>query len=297
MRDLTIIFSLLISLCCPAWERIPYTSTWVHVHERVSAKNDRPFIIRVASHDTTECAFFKSEVSYEADFDTFGRNFVKFTIGHGNVVDSIITFPLYDDERKESGLSYRMMLVAPGKVKLEYGESESLFTRIFDMQGKDLQYKFEGNANPLRSNKEIVNESEIIKSRFDTVDMLEQYLAKSNEPLEGVWTHYDQDSPSLRVSNKPRYTIAVAKGAEKGYDMILLGAIGIENNEIWKPLTLKGRFYETGFIGIYNLRWLDVNGRPVDTDATVEITGDNLLTLRFPYWDTTVRYVKNELSE
>jgi len=286
-----------------AWETIAPTTTWLHVHYRVPAEPSSPFVMRVTSADTTSWQFFKAQVSDEADHDMFSRNFVNLSIGHGSKygerVDSTLTFPLYMDDRMNSGLSFRMSLVNPGRVRLEFGESEPLYTYFLDLNGKVLKFEilYGGKSRPVRQDMEIISSPEIQHCEFNTMRDLYCYLAQSTDPLEGLWTHYDQDSPSLRVSNKNRYTFAIVKSPGKGYEIVYLNASGGEIGPLWQPLAVKGRFYDIGLPDIYNLEWLDMNGRPSDSDATVQISGDRLLTIRLPYWDTTVRYVKTDLPK
>ncbi len=284
-----------------AWETIPPTTTWLHIHYRVAAEPNSPFVMRVASADTAGWQFFKAQVSDEADHDMFGRNFVNLSIGQGSKdeekADSTLTFPLYMDDRVNSGLSFRMSLVNPGRVRIEFGESEPLYTDFFDLNGKDLKFEISYEGKLVRQDMEIVSSPEIRRCEFNTIEELYRYIARSTDPLEGLWTHYDQDSPSLRVSSKYRYTFAIVKSPGKGYEIVYLDASGGDTGPLWQPLAVKGRFYDTGFPDIYNLEWLDMNGRPSDSDATVQISGDKLLTIRLPYWDTTVRYVKTDLPK
>lgn len=302
MRCLWAVLIFVTAFCSWGWERIPATASWVHVHHRVPAEPGADFIFRIADSDTVSYRFFKAKLSQEADYDMFNRNFVNFTVGHTEAsvetVDSTLVFPLYNDDREQGGLSFRLSLISPGRLKLEFGETESLFSLPVNSEGKDLFFEtyFDGKGEALRKDSEIISSGNIRKSSFPTINELYAYLAVSNDPLEGVWTHYDQESPSLRVSSTRRYTFAVVSSGDGKYQIILLDSAGAEVKPLWQPLAVKACFSETGFSGIYNLEWLDINGRPVDTDATLQFTGDNLLSLRFPYWDTTVRYVKTELK-
>lgn len=300
------LWTLLLGLAVfslPAWERIPATASRIHVHHRVPAESGADFILRMAESDTSSYRFFKAALSHEADYDMFNRNFVNFTIGHADasseVVDSTLVFPLYNDGREQNGLSFRLSLISPGRLKVEFGETEPLFTFSLNSDGKDLFYEtyFDGKGETLRHDSEIVSSGNIRNSSFPSVNDLYNYLIDSSDALEGVWTHYDQESPSLRVSSARRYTFAVVSAGKGKYEIILLDVAGAEVKPLWKPLAVKACFSETGFSGIYDLEWLDLYGRPVDTDATLQTTGDNMLSLRFPYWDTTVRYVKTELQK
>lgn len=303
MRCLWTMLLCLAAFSLPAWERIPPTASRIHVHHRVPAEPGADFILKVADSDTSSCRFFKATLSHEADYDMFNRNFVNFTIGHADscsqVVDSTLVFPLYNDGREQSGLSFRLSLISPGRLKLEFGETEPLFTFPINSDGKDLFFEtyFDGKGDVLRHDSEIVSFGNLRKCSFSSVKDLYSYLAATSDPLEGVWTHYDQDSPSLRVSSARRYTFAVVSAGQGKYEIILLDVVGADVKPLWQPLAVKACFSETGFTGIYNLEWLDIAGRPVDTDATLQTTGGNMLSLRFPYWDTTVRYVKTELQK
>lgn len=303
MKRLLAIAMCLVAITSPAWEKIPATVSWLHVHHRVPAEPKADFMFRIAESDAMHYRFFKADISQESDYDMFNRNFVNLTVGHsdasGEITDSTLVFPLYNDGREQSGLSFRLSLVAPGRLKLEFGESESVYSYFINSEGKDLFFEtnFSGKGEHLRKDSEIISTGDIRKSDFPTIADLYKYIEASANPIEGIWSHYDQDSPSLRVSSRHRYSFAVVSKGDRQYDIVFLKASGGELNPIWKPLDVKACFSETGFPGIFNLEWMDMDGRPVDTDATVQMTGDNMMTLRFPYWDTTVRYVKNELPK
>lgn len=295
---LTTLFCLM-AIMAQAWQRIPVTTSWLRVHHRMPVDGKIKFLLKLAEEDSTgSYKQFLATVNKDSGYDFFNRDFVNlristFTDGVEKV-DSTLTFPLYEQDKKRDGISFRLSLVKPGRVKIEFGQTEALFNYAFNIKGNGIFYEVEHNgiSKPLREDVEIVAAPDIAKCRFDDIEQLYGYVSSCTDPIVGIWDHYDQDSPALRVSSKVRYTFAVVPAEDDGYEIILLKPTGGEINHIWEPLAVKGRFYSTGFDDIYNLDWYDMNGTKVDTDATISISGGNMLTLRFPYWDTTVRYVK-----
>lgn len=300
---LTTLFCLM-AIMAQAWQRIPVTTSWLRVHHRMPVEEKTKYILKVAEEDSTAgYKLFMATVNKDSGYDFFNRDFVNLKISTFKdgveKEDSTLTFPLYEHDKKRDGLSFRLSLVKPGRIKIEFGQTEALFNHTFNIKGNGFYYEVvhTGKSKPLREDVKIIAAPDIEKCRFGDVEALNNYISSSRDPMVGIWDHYDQDSPALRVSSKVRYTIAVVPAVDEGYEIIFIRSTDNEIRHIWKPLTIKGRFYNTGFDDIYNLDWYDMNGTKVDTDATVCISGGNMLTLRFPYWDTTVRYVKKNVSK
>lgn len=122
---------------------------------------------------------------------------------------------------------------------------------------------------------------------YDAETLQEQLLQSSNS-FEGLWRHYEQESSSLVASSDRRYTLGCI-ATDSGYDLFIIAATG--KNPLQAPGTVKGRLTPTGMPGVYDVAWTDANGRTFAA-GTSAIFSDNLLTLVFPRWETSVRYVK-----
>lgn len=107
-------------------------------------------------------------------------------------------------------------------------------------------------SKPLREDVEIVAAPDITKCRFDDIEQLYGYISSCTDPIVGIWDHYDQDSPALRVSSKVRYTFAVVPAEDDGYEIILLKPT-VEKSIIFGNLWLLKAVFIVPVLMIYTI--------------------------------------------
>lgn len=126
-------------------------------------------------------------------------------------------------------------------------------------------------------------------NEYGNNDILDSYLLRSKDPIEGRWQVLDRmlDENHLRPGGD--YLLAIISDGD-GYDLIYLGGAR-KNKARWVPGTLKGRLSPTKIQNVFDVTWYDANGRLLDTEIHAQY-GDHILSLSFPYLESTLRLVK-----
>ncbi len=121
-------------------------------------------------------------------------------------------------------------------------------------------------------------------------DSLRAYMARSSDPVEGIWEIFDRslDEDYLRPGGK--YRLAAIADAN-GYDLVYIDG-ATKNPGLWQPGMLKVRLDKTSFKNIFDVVWYDVQGNPVETETAAEFTQPGMLTFQFPHYSSTLRMRK-----
>ncbi|MDE6010928.1 MAG: LysE family translocator [Muribaculaceae bacterium] len=116
----------------------------------------------------------------------------------------------------------------------------------------------------------------------------------SNDPAEGLWEILDWSMETKYARQGGDYLLATVRAPGGWYDIIYVA--GAETMpSLWKEGMLKGRLYPTGTPNVYNLEWIDAEGRLMDRKLRAQLLPlQNTLTLLFPYLETTIRLYKRE---
>lgn len=132
--------------------------------------------------------------------------------------------------------------------------------------------------------------------RFADVQHLTDYLNTSSDPNEGCWVYFDRDTDPLRLNVSAGYRLATLRAADgNGYEIVYLS--GAEHVPQWSPMRIKGYLRPTGFIGHFDLEWIDLEGRTLKRETSADITDGSSLTLYFPLYKSKVRFRKATGSE
>ena len=132
------------------------------------------------------------------------------------------------------------------------------------------------------------NDDTIIQDSF-SIERLKELLAHTTDANARCWQMFDRMLEEKYLRRGGDYTIALLP-FEKGYRVIYLDG-AVKNSSKWKSGMIKGELIATPFQGIYNANWLDAGMTPIDSEIKA-IFKDNVLTLKFPYLDSEVRFVK-----
>ena len=128
------------------------------------------------------------------------------------------------------------------------------------------------------------------RSRYASVAAVKALLARSTDPVEGMWLYLDRDVDQKSASIGGKYTLATVKNDDGGYDILYIEGADI-NCAAWQPLDVKGRLTPTPFQLNYDLRWTDANHVALDDDNNAQISDDGaILTLRFPVYKSQMRF-------
>lgn len=134
-------------------------------------------------------------------------------------------------------------------------------------------------------------------SHLGSVDALDTYLAHSTDEMEGEWEVFDRsfDENFLRPGGQYRVAV-VEKGksgvrrgeSEAGYDMIYLGG-AVKRADEWQTGRLKGELLPTSFKGVYDVKWYDPAGYPLEGEIKAQLESKRMLTLQFADRNSTMR--------
>lgn len=127
-------------------------------------------------------------------------------------------------------------------------------------------------------------------SHLANPDIRNSYMARSDDPMEGVWEMFDRSMDEDMLRPGGNYTLVLAK-TKGGYDVIYLSG-AVKNPTYWKPGMLKGRLLDTPFKNVYNVEWYDVNGEPIPTEGKAEYTSPSILSFQLPYFNSAFRLRK-----
>lgn len=116
---------------------------------------------------------------------------------------------------------------------------------------------------------------------------LDRYFADSDDSLEGFWTVFDRtlDESLLRLGGD--YRLAIVRNGGK-YDIIYIDG-AITNAGKWKTGMTKGSLIPDSFPGIFNVEWIDAEGRIMRNGIKAQTGEGGTLLLQFPYQSSTLR--------
>lgn len=226
--------------------------------------------------------------------DVLGREAAELLItavrhGRDSLVEKVAFSPA--SSARAGGLSLRMRLdPATRAATLEAGSARPQATATVDIiPGTKAGFYALSPADTLRMQFDCVERPVPEFAPFTDVGDLRARLAATTDVNECEWTYYDRNTNPQRVSLGGDYRLATVADGVGGYAIVLLGGAG-DHAADWPPLRIKGHLRPTGFIGQYDLEWLDADGLSMGSDCSALITDGMLLELRFPLYGSSVRY-------
>lgn len=127
---------------------------------------------------------------------------------------------------------------------------------------------------------------DIEPTRFENSDVINTYLNRSTDPIEGIWRLFDRTLDEDKIRPGGDYRLLLVSSAE-GYDLIYLSGATI-NRTLWKQGMIKAKLRSTGFKDIYDVEWIDATGVPLSTGVKAQFDS-GMLTIHFPYQDSSLR--------
>ena len=176
--------------------------------------------------------------------------------------------------------------------------------KLLDLCSIDVKYNGEmkvGYLNGAASKVEM--ERFVIKTNKEGKHMLatewtksniDDYLAKNgNEDLViGKWSYLDRNIDEKRLKLGGKYTLAVVKNTNGGYDILYYEG-AVVNNTKWQCGMLKGTLSPTRFSNNFDLAWYDSVMDVFSDDTYATIDDNGILTLIFPVEKGQIRFVKD----
>ena len=139
-------------------------------------------------------------------------------------------------------------------------------------------------------NMEYLNEEIYEAGKFTDPEFLKDYLAESQDPMEGYWTVFDRELEESLLKMGGNYVLASVK---EGDDYLLYYMEGASvNKENWAPGDLKATLRAAAFNGIFDVEWLDSQKEIMSHEIKAQRGDGNTLTIQFPYQSSKLRLRK-----
>lgn len=113
--------------------------------------------------------------------------------------------------------------------------------------------------------------------------------------LPGIYSLFDFDQDDSYASLGGKYRLALIPSGDDGdFDIIYVDGARILGH-VWKEGMRKGRLRATPFANVYDAEWVDAEGSVMRHDVQADFDAlSQMLTFRFPYQNTTLRFRKIE---
>lgn len=129
-----------------------------------------------------------------------------------------------------------------------------------------------------------------IKDKFYSIDYLQDYYSKSEDPMEGFWVIFDRELEENLLKLGGDYLLACVK-EDDGYSFLYVEGASI-NSPAWSIGDIKLQLTPSPFNGIYNVVWYDSMKSPLHKDIKAQTGDGNSLLFQFPYQSSKVRLRK-----
>lgn len=121
-------------------------------------------------------------------------------------------------------------------------------------------------------------------------DLLDEYLEKSQDALEGYWQILDRTVDDSLMRPGGDYRLAMVRALD-GYDLIYLSG-GIVNSTSWYPGMIKAHLSPSGIGGVWDVEWYDAMLRPLSHEVKARMESGPLLTVMFPWQGAQLRIIR-----
>ena len=121
---------------------------------------------------------------------------------------------------------------------------------------------------------------------------VKELIENSSDPICGYWTIFDRNLEENLLKMGGEYRFAIIPH-DNHYEIIYLSG-AIINHTLWQPGATKGYLYREPFAGIYNVEWIDAEGKILSNGIKAQKEDGNILAIQFPYHSSTFRLRKLE---
>lgn len=125
---------------------------------------------------------------------------------------------------------------------------------------------------------------------FVTPESLKRKIERSSDPATGYYALLDRSMNESMLRLGGDYLLAMVEHPQGGYELYYIDGASA-NASLWQPGMLKARLKPTRFPDIFNLEWIDAEGRTLHHDIKCQ-REDNILNIAFPYHSSTMRLAK-----
>lgn len=111
-----------------------------------------------------------------------------------------------------------------------------------------------------------------------------------NDMLQGYWMTYDRELEESLLKMGGDYMLAIVKDGERYALVYLAGAR--TNAEKWTPGMIKGYIDPMPFPGVFDVVWIDSEGKELSHDVKATVGEGQTLVIQFPYQSSVLRLKK-----
>lgn len=123
--------------------------------------------------------------------------------------------------------------------------------------------------------------------------LVDEYLADSEDPMEGYWLIYDRSLEESLVRLGGDYRLAMVR-SDDGYDLLYMSG-AVTNAGSWTPGMVKCRLRPSGADGIWRVEWTDSMFVPISNEVQAQVEGDSgLIKIQFPYHRSSMRLIRQD---
>lgn len=122
-------------------------------------------------------------------------------------------------------------------------------------------------------------------------DVLDSYLLRSTNPIEGMWEMYDRTMEENMLRPGGDYQLAIVGDADGGYQ-ILYQSGATKNKQQWERGAIKGKLTPTSTENLFDVEWRDADGKPLQTEIKAEFQSPDFLNFTLPYLSSSFRLHK-----
>lgn len=121
-------------------------------------------------------------------------------------------------------------------------------------------------------------------------DVMHSYMQRSEDDLEGVWEIWERSLDEDQLTMGGKYRLLIADNGSY-YEIIYLdGASKYPGH--WTPGKLKAVMKPTSFRNVFDVTWYDAAGNEVDTEIKAQYLDPSLITIQFPYLQSSLQLRK-----
>lgn len=119
-------------------------------------------------------------------------------------------------------------------------------------------------------------------------DVLESYLRRSKDSIEGIWEVFDYTLEETLLKKGGQYRVVIIADGKGNYEMAYLDGADKLPGE-WERGMLKGRLIATHFPEVYDVEWYSPDHEKIPGDNKAQIEQEGILTLQFPAHTSALR--------
>ncbi len=123
--------------------------------------------------------------------------------------------------------------------------------------------------------------SRTLTSSYDISD-IDRLLDNTHDVIAGHYAIYSSALDNTRLGMGGDYRLAILPDDAEGYFVLYLDG-AVTNASAWQPGMVKAHLTPTFYNGVYDVKWYDADGNPLQSGVKATVADDSTLRLIFPY--------------